>query len=476
MNALRGADAPVPNASESPSTTIRTGRPGVACARGAGGGRRAQPASAASTSSAVLRRIVCHDAAVGQPDHTPGAPPYRLAVRDDEQRLPARVERHQQLEHVLRGTRVELAGRLVGEQQRRLVDERARDRDALLLAARERGRAVVHTIAQTDVAPRPLGACGRVVPVSRVARGERHVLARVHVRQQVEALEHEADRAGTDRRELRARRARERAAVDDHVTRRGTVQPAEHVHERGLPAAALADDRDVVAGLHAQRHAVERPTITVTTASPRAMPAMPPSAPIVAASPTNVSRMEPSVAPIALRIPISRVRSVTAIVIVLITENAPTSSAMSAAPNTIASKIPSVERTVLATSRGSRADKPSISAMRRASNPVSVPFFDATMNADTGSGGSDCRNAGTTWRSRSCASANGTTTAASKMVNVLSSTPTTTNELPCSAITSPTSACSAAAKSGPITATRCSPRAADRPRVTTSKSRSNARA
>src|SRR6202163_4899624 len=283
------------------------------------------------------------------------------------------------------------------------------------------------------------------------------------------------------RRARAERRARGQRAVDDHVTRRGTVQPAEHVHERGLPAAALADDRDVVAGLHAERHAVERahfggrarrvdfhdvahvddplahqrssatvggnraalsagmkpatalnatetanapsPTngeiancwrlppaalrasIAVTTASPRAMPAMPPSAPIVAASPTNVSRMEPSVAPIALRIPISRVRSVTAIVIVLITENAPTSSAMSAAPNTIASKIPSVERTVLATSRGSRADKPSISAMRRASNPVSVPFFDATMNADTGSGGSDCRNAGTTWRSRSCASA-----------------------------------------------------------------------
>ena len=32
---------------------------------------------------------------------------------------------------------VEVAGRLVGQQQRRVVDERARDRDALLLAAGE---------------------------------------------------------------------------------------------------------------------------------------------------------------------------------------------------------------------------------------------------------------------------------------------------------------------------------------------------
>src|SRR5919198_629372 len=35
------------------------------------------------------------------------------------------------------GARVEVAGRLVGEEQARAVDERAGDRDALLLAARE---------------------------------------------------------------------------------------------------------------------------------------------------------------------------------------------------------------------------------------------------------------------------------------------------------------------------------------------------
>ena len=35
------------------------------------------------------------------------------------------------------GLRVEVAGRLVGEDDLRLADQRARDRDALLLAARE---------------------------------------------------------------------------------------------------------------------------------------------------------------------------------------------------------------------------------------------------------------------------------------------------------------------------------------------------
>ena len=38
-------------------------------------------------------------------------------------------------EHLVGGARVEIAGRLVGEQDARRVGDRARDRDALLLAA-----------------------------------------------------------------------------------------------------------------------------------------------------------------------------------------------------------------------------------------------------------------------------------------------------------------------------------------------------
>jgi hypothetical protein len=98
------------------------------------------------------------------------------------------------------------------------------------------------------------------------------------------------------------------------------------------------------------------------------------------------------------------------------------------------------------------------------------------MNAETGSLGSVSTDGGIVCRSRSCASAYGTTTAASKIVNVLSSVPTTAYELPCSAITPPIPACSAAAKSGPITATCRSPGAYIRPRAITSSSRRIARA
>ena len=56
----------------------------------------------------------------------------------------------QQGHHHLRPMRVELAGRFVGDEEARLVAERARDRDALLLAAGQLGRPVMRTVAEVD--------------------------------------------------------------------------------------------------------------------------------------------------------------------------------------------------------------------------------------------------------------------------------------------------------------------------------------
>ena len=50
-------------------------------------------------------------------------------------------QRLQRLEHVVGGGRIEIAGRLVGQQHQRRIGHRARDRDALLLAARQFRRA-----------------------------------------------------------------------------------------------------------------------------------------------------------------------------------------------------------------------------------------------------------------------------------------------------------------------------------------------
>ncbi len=63
------------------------------------------------------------------------------------------------------GVRVEVAGRLVGEQQLGLVDERARDRDALLLASRKLTRHVCGARREPDPRQRRAG--------TRVLRAER---------------------------------------------------------------------------------------------------------------------------------------------------------------------------------------------------------------------------------------------------------------------------------------------------------------
>ena len=49
------------------------------------------------------------------------------------------------VEHAVRRRFVEIAGRFVGEHQQRPVRQRARHRDALLLAARKLARLVVQT-------------------------------------------------------------------------------------------------------------------------------------------------------------------------------------------------------------------------------------------------------------------------------------------------------------------------------------------
>ena len=75
----------------------------------------------------------------------------------------------QQREHLAAGARVQRAGRLVGEHDLRLGDERARDRDALLLAARQLRGPVARPVAEADAARarRATAGAARRRPASR---------------------------------------------------------------------------------------------------------------------------------------------------------------------------------------------------------------------------------------------------------------------------------------------------------------------
>jgi len=87
--------------------------------------------------------------------------------------------------------------------------------------------------AQPDLAQHLPGHLGRTGPAGHV-RAELDVLQRSQAREQVEALEHEADRAAADHRPLRPRRGGEILAVQPDRSRRGRVQRTDQVQQRGL--------------------------------------------------------------------------------------------------------------------------------------------------------------------------------------------------------------------------------------------------
>ena len=92
----------------------------------------------------------------------------RVVRHHDDGLLELPVEPLEQVEDLVGRLAVEVAGGLVGEQQRRVGDDRARDRDALLLAARELARVVVEAVAEPDdlerESARARGARGRSCP------------------------------------------------------------------------------------------------------------------------------------------------------------------------------------------------------------------------------------------------------------------------------------------------------------------------
>ena len=129
--------------------------------------------------------------AVLEPEHAVGDRRRLGLVGDDHDGPP--VETAQQREHGGAVLGVEVAGRLVGQHQLGIVDERSRDREPLLLAAGELVRKVVGHRGQpelVDQLPGPaLAAPGRAGQAGR----EQDVLGAAQLLDEVKRLKHEPD-------------------------------------------------------------------------------------------------------------------------------------------------------------------------------------------------------------------------------------------------------------------------------------------
>ena len=144
----------------------------------------------------------------------------------------------QQLQDLLAGLIVERAGRLVAQQQLRLLGDCARNGHALLFAAGQLRREIAQPVAQADL----VQGVGRVEMVGADLRREFDVLQCGQIRHEIVELEDESDVHPPVGYEVAFAQSGDVAAADDHAPGGGGVHAAKDVQRRGLARARLPED------------------------------------------------------------------------------------------------------------------------------------------------------------------------------------------------------------------------------------------
>ena len=204
------------------------------------------------------------DPAGVQHDDTVGVLHGGQAVRDDQRGATAHQAFQRGLNLTL-GLVVQGRGGLVQDQDGRVLDQGARDRQALALAAGQARGVLAHL---------GLQAVGQALDeFQQVGGGERVadlLLARLAQRAVADVGGDgvvEQHHVLADQRQMRAQAA-QRQVVDGHVVDQdgsglGQHEARQHVHQRGLAAARAAHQRHGLAGLDGEGHVVQRVAVGV---------------------------------------------------------------------------------------------------------------------------------------------------------------------------------------------------------------------
>src|SRR5262249_14929356 len=136
--------------------------------------------------------------------------------------------------------------------------ERARDRHALLLAARQLAGSMPNAVTEADgLQDLRRAILGLALRHSLDERRHRDVLEGRELGQQVMELEDEADGLVAERRERRGARGEDVATLKPHETVRRQIERAEHVEEGRFPGARRTDDGNALAGIDVEVDAFE---------------------------------------------------------------------------------------------------------------------------------------------------------------------------------------------------------------------------
>ena len=177
-------------------------------------------------------------------------------MRDDENRVALGVKLAQQVDDELLVGFVEVAGGLVGKNQLRMIDERAGNGHALLLATGKLRRKMGDASGEAHAAEgfAGFGLVGHAVKILR----EHDVFERGEIGHEMELLKDETDFVGAIAGERALVKRGDVGAVHHGAAGAGAVEAAEDVDERGLAGAGGAHDGDPLAGVHGKRDLIER--------------------------------------------------------------------------------------------------------------------------------------------------------------------------------------------------------------------------
>ena len=197
------------------------------------------------------------DAAVAEGDGDVGQRGELGVMRHQHDgRMAGAVHAEQQLDDLMTGLAVQVAGRFVREQQRGIVGERAGDGHALLLAARQLRRIVMAAVAEADLGEQRVRARPRLRRAGNLHRDE-HVLERGQRGQQMKKLEDEPDALAAQPRQGILVERRDVDAVEHDTAVRRRIETGQQPEQGRLAAAGRPGDGHDAAGRNRQVERVQ---------------------------------------------------------------------------------------------------------------------------------------------------------------------------------------------------------------------------
>ena len=182
----------------------------------------------------------------------------RVIVRCEQDGRAGSVNLFEQGQNVDRQVRIEVSRRLVGKDQRRLGNDRARDGDSLLLPSRKAARSLFAATRETYALerlghPRPYQALGH----GEDLESDRHVFKDRPVVDDAKVLEHDPEVAPQEGNRLLGESA-DVSTAEEHPTLVNGQLSIDKLQERALAGSARTGNENELAALHAEVHTSKR--------------------------------------------------------------------------------------------------------------------------------------------------------------------------------------------------------------------------